>query len=81
MVNVLNHLVSLLYSIVDSPPQTDLWTTKYRPAQVKDLCGNKAQIQKLTRWLENWYVPRGFFSNETMDKKRIVVNYGGFYKL
>ncbi|KAF9365235.1 hypothetical protein BGX34_010798 [Mortierella sp. NVP85] len=38
----------------DNPPQTDLWTTKYRPAQVKDLCGNKAQIQKLTRWLENW---------------------------
>ncbi|KAF9986298.1 hypothetical protein BGZ65_008089 [Modicella reniformis] len=38
----------------DRPVQTELWTTKYRPAQVVDLCGNKAQIQKLAKWLENW---------------------------
>ncbi|KAI8601099.1 chromosome transmission fidelity factor [Dissophora ornata] len=34
--------------------ESELWTTKYRPMQVKDLCGNNAAVQKLTRWLETW---------------------------
>ncbi|KAF9115055.1 AP-3 complex subunit delta [Mortierella sp. AM989] len=38
----------------NGPTQSELWTTKYRPMQVKDLCGNNAQIQKLQRWLEGW---------------------------
>lgn len=63
----LSHCMPLTYSFVVSPTETDLWTTKYRPVQVKDLCGNKAQIQKLTRWLENWYDPRVFSFNELMD--------------
>lgn len=32
-----------------------LWTTKYAPSSVNQLCGNKGQIQKLQRWLENWF--------------------------
>ncbi|KAF9434321.1 hypothetical protein BGZ76_008211 [Entomortierella beljakovae] len=38
----------------DGPVQSELWTTKYRPMQVKDLCGNGAPIQRLQRWIENW---------------------------
>ncbi|KAF9153747.1 hypothetical protein BG015_002720 [Linnemannia schmuckeri] len=36
------------------PAETELWTSKYRPKQIKDLCGNNAGVQKLVRWLENW---------------------------
>ncbi|KAG0328122.1 hypothetical protein BGZ99_006138 [Dissophora globulifera] len=38
----------------NKPTESELWTTKYRPKQVKDLCGNNAAIQKLTRWMEGW---------------------------
>ncbi|KAG0213881.1 hypothetical protein BGX28_003305 [Mortierella sp. GBA30] len=38
----------------DKPVEQDLWTTKYRPMKIQDLCGNNAQIQKLQRWLEGW---------------------------
>ncbi|KAF8946558.1 hypothetical protein BGZ47_000220 [Haplosporangium gracile] len=38
----------------NKPAETELWTSKYRPKQIKDLCGNNAGVQKLVRWLENW---------------------------
>ncbi|KAF9135811.1 hypothetical protein BGW39_011400 [Mortierella sp. 14UC] len=38
----------------NKPTETELWTSKYRPKQIKDLCGNNAAVQKLVRWLENW---------------------------
>ncbi|KAF9945681.1 hypothetical protein BGZ72_001105, partial [Mortierella alpina] len=38
----------------DKPAEHDLWTTKYRPKRIQDLCGNTGQISKLQRWLEGW---------------------------
>ena len=31
-----------------------LWTVKYAPTQVGQICGNKIQVEKLQTWLRNW---------------------------
>ncbi|KAF9397512.1 hypothetical protein BGX21_008796, partial [Mortierella sp. AD011] len=56
------------------PIQSELWTTKYRPMQVKDLCGNNAQVQKLQRWLEGWY------DNYKLDFKKDNADKSGVYR-
>ncbi|KAK9449078.1 replication factor RFC1 C terminal domain-containing protein [Limtongia smithiae] len=35
-------------------PTSLLWTDKYAPRSVKDICGNKAVVQRLQSWLEKW---------------------------
>lgn len=35
-------------------PSTQLWTTRYAPKSVKDICGNKSQVEKLLQWLKGW---------------------------
>jgi hypothetical protein len=37
-------------------PSTQLWTTRYAPQTIKDICGNKAQVEKLQQWLMDWCV-------------------------
>ncbi|CCF39974.1 replication factor RFC1 C terminal domain-containing protein [Colletotrichum higginsianum] len=32
-----------------------LWTSKYAPTQINHICGNKAQVEKIQAWLENWH--------------------------
>ena len=32
-----------------------LWTLKYSPSDISQLCGNKGQVQKLKTWLSNWF--------------------------
>lgn len=32
-----------------------LWTVKYAPTNVAQLCGNKGQVNKLKNWLDNWF--------------------------
>lgn len=34
----------------------ELWTEKYRPRSIKDIVGNKGQVQKLSDWLSRWYI-------------------------
>ncbi|CDO93594.1 unnamed protein product [Kluyveromyces dobzhanskii CBS 2104] len=34
--------------------ENKLWTTKYAPTDLKQLCGNKGAIQKLNSWLQTW---------------------------
>ncbi|TLD05456.1 uncharacterized protein PgNI_09754 [Pyricularia grisea] len=36
------------------PPNSQLWTTKYAPTALNHICGNKAQVEKIKSWLENW---------------------------
>ncbi|GAO47964.1 DNA replication factor C, large subunit [Saitoella complicata NRRL Y-17804] len=46
-----------------SPTETtDLWTTKYAPTAMKDICGNKGHVDKLQKWLHDWqkYEKAGF---------------------
>lgn len=31
-----------------------LWTTKYAPSRMSDICGNKGQVEKLQKWLRAW---------------------------
>jgi replication factor C subunit 1 len=33
-----------------------LWTVKYAPTQLKEICGNKGNVEKLHTWLTDWCV-------------------------
>ncbi|EOO00070.1 putative replication factor c subunit 1 protein [Phaeoacremonium minimum UCRPA7] len=33
---------------------SQLWTTKYAPSQLNQICGNKGQVEKIQAWLKNW---------------------------
>ena len=32
-----------------------LWTVKYAPTQMNQICGNKISVEKLQNWLRNWH--------------------------
>ncbi|KAK3955503.1 replication factor RFC1 C terminal domain-containing protein [Pseudoneurospora amorphoporcata] len=38
------------------PPKqlSQLWTTKYAPTALNQICGNKANVEKIQNWLKNW---------------------------
>jgi replication factor C subunit 1 len=38
-------------------PKTQLWTDRYAPQTLKEICGNKGQVEKLLQWLNDWFVP------------------------
>jgi replication factor C subunit 1 len=33
---------------------SQLWTTKYAPSSMNQICGNKAGVEKLQKWLQGW---------------------------
>ena len=33
---------------------TQLWTTRYAPQSLREICGNKGQVEKLQNWLNSW---------------------------
>ncbi|CAG8445116.1 782_t:CDS:10 [Acaulospora colombiana] len=33
---------------------SQLWTEKYKPTSIKEVCGNKTQVEGLQRWLSTW---------------------------
>ncbi|KAJ4307176.1 DNA replication factor C complex subunit Rfc1 [Collariella sp. IMI 366227] len=33
---------------------SQLWTTKYAPTQLNQICGNKANVERIQSWLHNW---------------------------
>jgi replication factor C subunit 1 len=35
-------------------PSSQLWTTRYAPQNIKEICGNKGQVEKLQQWLKDW---------------------------
>jgi len=37
-------------------PTNQLWTVRYAPQNLKEVCGNKAAVEKLLQWLEDWWV-------------------------
>ncbi|KAJ6260249.1 hypothetical protein Dda_4473 [Drechslerella dactyloides] len=45
-------------------PNAQLWTVKYSPSSMKEICGNKGQVEKLQKWLQNW--PRNLQKNFKM---------------
>ncbi|KIR63639.1 replication factor C subunit 1 [Cryptococcus bacillisporus CA1873] len=36
------------------PASAQLWTTKYAPTSLKEICGNKAPVERLGQWLKDW---------------------------
>lgn len=40
--------------VVDA--KTQLWTDRYAPRTLKEICGNKAQVERLQNWLNSWFV-------------------------
>ncbi|TXT05015.1 hypothetical protein VHUM_03835 [Vanrija humicola] len=57
-----------------APPSAQLWTTKYAPATIKEICGNKGQVEKLTNWLTDWQ------KNYKTGFKRPGKDGGGLYR-
>ncbi|PBP20555.1 hypothetical protein BUE80_DR008663 [Diplocarpon rosae] len=35
-------------------PSSQLWTSKYAPSSVNQICGNKAAVEKIQAWLKGW---------------------------
>ncbi|KAJ8072409.1 DNA replication factor C complex subunit Rfc1 [Marasmius tenuissimus] len=35
-------------------PSMQLWTTRYAPQSLKEVCGNKDKVEKLQQWLNDW---------------------------
>lgn len=33
---------------------SQLWTQRYAPQTLKEICGNKGQVEKLQLWLRDW---------------------------
>ncbi|ORY75974.1 replication factor RFC1 C terminal domain-domain-containing protein [Leucosporidium creatinivorum] len=38
----------------DAAHKTQLWTVKYAPSKLSEICGNKGSVEKLERWLTAW---------------------------
>ncbi|KAI1269646.1 replication factor RFC1 C terminal domain-containing protein [Xylariaceae sp. FL1019] len=36
------------------PLSAQLWTVKYAPTQASHICGNKAAVERIQKWLKNW---------------------------
>ncbi|KAF9457260.1 replication factor RFC1 C terminal domain-containing protein [Collybia nuda] len=43
-------------SVKTIDPSSQLWTTRYAPQSLKEICGNKGQVEKLQLWLNDWPV-------------------------
>ncbi|KAI1000714.1 Replication factor C subunit 1 [Podosphaera aphanis] len=35
-------------------PSSQLWTTKYAPTSINQICGNKSSVEKIQNWLKGW---------------------------
>ncbi|KAJ7179697.1 DNA replication factor C large subunit [Mycena filopes] len=35
-------------------PSSQLWTTRYAPQNIREICGNKTQVERLQQWLKDW---------------------------
>ncbi|KAM0790675.1 hypothetical protein ACM66B_004534 [Microbotryomycetes sp. NB124-2] len=50
--------------VIDKDPnvaKSQLWTVKYAPKKLTEICGNKGMVEKLSKWLEAW--PKSLKSN------------------
>ncbi|KAK4146455.1 replication factor RFC1 C terminal domain-containing protein [Dichotomopilus funicola] len=45
---------------VPVPAVTQLWTTKYAPTTLNQICGNKANVERIQSWLQRWPVSRKY---------------------
>lgn len=45
---------------VPAAPLSQLWTTKYAPSAMNQICGNKGQVEKIQSWLHNWHTEKKY---------------------
>lgn len=57
-----------------SGPDTRLWTVRYAPTQLSQICGNKTQVEKLARWL------RAFPKNQRTGFKMAGADGSGVHR-
>ncbi|OIW27341.1 DNA replication factor C, large subunit [Coniochaeta ligniaria NRRL 30616] len=43
-----------------APPLAQLWTTKYAPTAMSQICGNKANVERIQTWLHNWHTEKKY---------------------
>lgn len=42
------------------PSSAQLWTSKYAPSTMSQICGNKGQVEKIQNWLKGWQTAHKF---------------------
>ncbi|KAJ1922247.1 DNA replication factor C complex subunit Rfc1 [Mycoemilia scoparia] len=47
---------------------SELWTDKYKPKSIKEICGNKSGIEKIKIWLESW------INGRPNDKNAVLIS-------
>jgi replication factor C subunit 1 len=38
-----------------APSTSQLWTSKYAPTMMSQICGNRGQVEKIQNWLKGWH--------------------------
>lgn len=52
--SMLRHIATDLETHRAVPLTSQLWTARYAPRTLKEICGNKGQVEKLQLWLHEW---------------------------
>lgn len=55
---------------------TQLWTDKYSPTDLKHICGNKSNVELLKNWLENWFNTKHDLKGSTINDFKAVLISG-----
>ncbi|KAI7825603.1 hypothetical protein BX661DRAFT_184881 [Kickxella alabastrina] len=57
--------------------QSELWTEKYKPTKLKDLCGHKTSAQEILRWL-SWWASGTIPEKRATTTAHLVAKLAGF---
>lgn len=55
---------------------TQLWTDKYAPTDIKHICGNKGNVELLYNWLSTWFDKKHDLNGSTIDHYKAVLISG-----
>ena len=54
---------------------TQLWTDRYAPTDIKQICGNKGNVEMLQEWLATWFDrPHDMKGSSIMDYKAVLIS-------
>lgn len=55
---------------------SQLWTVRYAPTDMKHICGNKGNVETLYNWLSTWFNTKHELSGGSIDNYRAVLISG-----
>ena len=55
---------------------TQLWTVRYAPTDMKHICGNKGNVEMLHSWLSTWFDKKHDLNGSTIDHYKAVLISG-----